>query len=176
MARAARVVSMLARPLPHSKANGLLRGMILVAMIAPAAVQAQSVAISNLADFGFGTIANVSVDTSLAKNICVYSNTNPSRYSVRATGSGAAGAFTISNGATALAYEVQWAASANQTSGMMLTSGSTLSGLASSAGGSSCALGFAPSASLIIVLRSAAVSTAQAGSYTGTLTLLISPN
>jgi len=71
---------------------------------------------------------------------------------------------------------VQWAASANQTSGTALTAGTTLSGLTSSAGGQSCSLGFAPTVSLIILLRGTNLAKTQAGNYTGTLSLLISPN
>lgn len=145
--------------------------MCLIAMPA----QAQLVNITRNSDVAFGSITNLNVDVTRNQDICIYSSALFGRYSVTASGSGAGGAFTLSNGGATLAYEVQWSSSAGQTSGTTLSAGTALTGLTSSALLPACTLG--PStASLIVVLRSSALTSAQAGSYSGTLTLLIAPS
>jgi spore coat protein U-like protein len=132
---------------------------------------AQRAQISDLSDVNFGIVTNLAADASRTQDICVYSQTDV--YNVRAFGDGDSGAFTLSSGANTLAYEVQWNSSAGRTVGTTLTANTTLTGQPSSARQRSCNQG--PSASLIIVLRSAALSSATAGSYTGTLTLVVAP-
>ena len=155
----------------------ILRGIaLLVAIGAPNATVAQTVQISGISDVGFGTVANFNLDLSQSQTVCAYSSALPARYSISALGSGTGGAFTLSNGAFALPYEVQWNAAAAQTSGTMLSPGTTLTNQTSAAVTPTCTLGLTPSGSLTIVLRAAALSRAQAGAFTGTLTLLISPN
>lgn len=137
---------------------------------------AQSVQISNLSDIAFGAITNLGADLSQSQTLCAYASGLPARYTIIARGSGAGNAFTLSNGASTLAYEVQWNASAGQTSGTALTAGAPLSGQLSGALLPTCTLGLTPSGSLTVILRAAALSAARSGSYTGALTLLISPN
>jgi len=144
--------------------------------LSPVASQAQAVQISQLTDVGFGALTNLSADITQSQTVCAYSGALSGRYSVTASGSGAGGAFTLSNGAQTLAYEVQWNASANQTSGTNLTAGSALAGQPSSAVLPTCTLGLTPSGSLTIILRAAALSSSYAGNFTGTLSLLLSPN
>ena len=55
------------------------------------------VQISNLADVSF-TNQDPSVAASNAQNVCVWSNSSTKGYNITATGSGAANAFTLSNG------------------------------------------------------------------------------
>ena len=138
--------------------------------------QAQQVRINKLADAAFGTIANFNVDQRRSRSICVFTTPLGTRYQVTATGSGAGGAFTIASGASTMAYEVQWAASAGQTTGTALAAGTALTNLTTAATRSGCTTAPATSASLITILRSATVSAARSGNYTGTLTLLIAPN
>ena len=147
----------------------------LAALVAPAALQAQSnrVRITKLSDVNFGTLGNLGVDAVMAQNICVFSNTTGRRYRVQATGSAPGGAFALSSGASLLSYEVQWAASSGQSSGTQLTSGVARTGLVSNATQQACNSGPATSASLIVLLRSDSLSSARAGSYSGTLTLVI---
>jgi hypothetical protein len=148
----------------------------MVAMIAmPVPVSAQ-MQITNVSDVSFGTITNVSADVSQSQTVCAYSGLFSGRYNITATGSGAAGAFTLTNGAATLAYDVQWNALAGQTSGTMLSTGAALTGLLSYAVLPTCTLGVTPSGTLTITLRSAALSSAAAGNFTGTLSLMISPN
>ena len=150
-------------------------GMI-VLMVTPTSASAQQARITKLTDVAFGTIANFVTDLSNAQSICVYSTGTSSRYHVTATGSGAGGAFTLASGSNLLAYEVQWNASPNQTTGNALNAGIALTGLTSTATASACGSGPSTSASLIMIIRTGALSAATAGVYSGTLTLLIAPN
>lgn len=152
----------------------------IVAMIGlgmtPVQVSAQQVQISELTDVAFGTIANMSSDISLSQTVCAYSNALTSNYTVRLTGSGVGGALTLSNGAATMPYDVQWNSSAGQTSGTQLVGGVPQSGFVSTGVLPGCTFGLTRSGSLTVILRAAALSAAHAGSYTGTLTVLISPN
>lgn len=137
---------------------------------------ASQVRISGLTDVAFGTLANFTPDTTKSQNICIYSSVSTHRYSVTATGSGTGGAFTLAAGTSTLAYEVQWAASSGQTTGSALTAGTPLTGQVANTTSSSCLTNTTPTASLITILRASAAGSATAGSYSGTLTLLIAPN
>jgi spore coat protein U-like protein len=163
---------------PCSRLRGPGRLMMrLAALLAATATlwaspaSAQRVQISELGDVSFGLLTNLNADTVRNQDICVYSQSNG--YNVRAFGNGSGGAFTLSDGANMLAYEVQWNSSAGQVVGTTLAANAPLTGQLSSAQQRSCNQG--PSASLIIVLRSAALSSATAGTYTGTLTLVVEP-
>jgi hypothetical protein len=139
--------------------------------LCPAPAGAQKARIQDLSDVDFGTLTALTSDASRNQDLCLFSQTNG--YNIRAFGSGAGGAFTLSSGSSTLPYEVQWSASAGQTAGTMLTANNTLSGLISNAQQQGCNGG--PSASIIVLLRSASLSSATAGSYTGTLTLVVAP-
>ena len=165
-------------PAPPSWSQWLRLGTIAAAcaaVLAPAPAHAQSnnVRITKLTDIDFGSLANLGVDASLAQNICVFANTSGNRYRVTATGSAPGGAFALVSGGVFLDYEVQWNASSGQSSGTQLTSGVARTGLVSAATQQTCNSGPPTSASLVVLLRSTALSSARAGSYAGTLTLII---
>ena len=134
-----------------------------------------NVRITGLSDVAFGTVANLSTDWTRSQNICVYSNSPTRGYHVQATGSGSGGAFALASGSNALAYEVEWNPVSGQSTGTTLSPNVALTGQVSSATQQSCNSGPATSASLIIILRSAQLSAARAGTYSGTLTLLVAP-
>lgn len=136
---------------------------------------ADRVQISGLSDISFGTLTSFSVDTIRSQSICVYAKSSLDNYRVTATGSGAGGAFLLASGADTLPYEVQWSALSGQATGTTLTAGVPLGAQHSTATRPICDKGPPTTASLIVVLRSAAVSSAISGTYTGTLTLLIQP-
>lgn len=145
----------------------------LCALLAPARVSAQ-VQITRLSDVAFGTITAVGVDQVQSQSVCAFSGLLGGRYTVTATGSGAGGAFTLGNGSALLPYEVQWNGSAaGQSSGTNLTPGSPLTGQTMLL---SCPLTAATNASLIVLLRATALTTATAGNYTGTLTVILAAN
>ena len=154
----------------------LLLAACAVAVLSPGrAVAASNVRLTGLSDVGFGTIANLGTDALNAQSVCAYSNSPTNGYRVTATGSGTGNAFTLASGGRRLAYEVQWSQQAGQTTGTQLTAGVPLTGLISTATQQACNAGPITSASLIIVARASQLSTATAGAYSGTLTLLIGP-
>ncbi|WP_137861066.1 hypothetical protein [Sphingomonas sp. 1F27F7B] len=157
----------------HSRsiAAGLLASALLAA--APMPASAQNVQITQLSDVSFGTITNMGVDQVRSQSVCAYSGLLGGRYSLTATGSGAGGAFTLSNGASVLPYEVQWNTSAGQSSGTNLVSGTALTGQTVLL---SCPILQTTNSSLIVILRANALSIATAGNYGGTLTIMLAAN
>lgn len=134
---------------------------------------AQKVRITNLSDVDFGLISNLQVDTRRSQNVCVFSSSTGNRYSIIASGSGTGSSFALSNGSNSLDYEVEWNDQSGQTTGTSLTATVTTTGRVSSATQQTCNSGPATSASLIVILGSAALSQAREGNYSGSLTLLI---
>lgn len=151
---------------------------VLVAVTAPAPARANA-RITGLADVNYGTI-NTFSDQTISQNVCVYSvlnNTTIRRpYSVRATGNGTGGAFTLASGARTLPYEVRWDDAANQTTGTQLTSGVNAAGFVTGTVTQTCSNGANENASLIVTITGTALATATAGTYTGVLTIVITPN
>lgn len=134
------------------------------------------VRISGLNDVTFSN-ADPSVAASNAQNVCVWSNTSTRGYTITASGSGAANAFTLASGALPVVpYTVEWAGSSGQTSGTSLTAGTTLTGQTSSAINSDCSAGPSASASLVVSIGSSTLQSMTAGvTYNGTLTLVVAP-
>ena len=145
------------------------------ACLCAAPAGAQNVRITKLGDVDFSTIANLAVDSSRSQSVCAFSNSATRGYNIRASGSGTAGAFTLADGAQTLSYEVQWNAGSGQPSGTSLSPNVALTGLVSSATQQQCNSGPSTSASLIVLLRSAALGGATAGTYNGTLTIVLAP-
>jgi hypothetical protein len=152
--------------------------LLALAMPSPASAQSRA-RITSLADVAFGTIA-APIDQTNSQNVTVCSYYSiwifniRQNYSVVATGSGNGGAFTLSSGAATLAYDVQWSDTINATSGTMLQPG-----VASSVfGNNDNSLACNPSqdnASLIVTIPATQLATATAGTYSGTLQIMISP-
>ncbi len=134
------------------------------------------VRISGLKDVTFSNV-DPSVAASNAQNVCVWSNTTTRGYSITATGSGAASAFTLAGGALPVAtYTVGWAPTSGQTSGTSLTAGAALTGQTSTAINSDCSTGPSASASLVVSMGTPTLQSMTAGvTYTGTLTLVVAP-
>jgi hypothetical protein len=131
--------------------------------------------ITGLSDVSF---LNQDPDTaaSNAQNVCIWSNTATKGYTVTATGSGAASAFTLTNGSGTVPYAVQWSGTSGQTSGTALTTGTASAGLTTTAVNQTCSAAPATTASLIVNISTANLGTMSAGaSYTGTLTLVVTP-
>lgn len=111
-----------------------------------------------------------------AQNLCVWSNSATRGYYITATGSGAASAFTLANGAATVPYTVEWAGTSAQTSGTALAAATALHGLTSTATTPTCASGPSSSASLIVKMPTSSLQSMQAAAtYTGTLTLVVAP-
>ena len=117
-----------------------------------------------------------SIDATSAQNVSVFSNTATRGYSITATGSGSGNAFTLSSGASSVPYSVEWSSTVSSASGSALVAGNAATGFTSTATHQLCSTGPSASASLIVKLASADLSSMQAGqTYNGTLTLLVQP-
>lgn len=131
--------------------------------------------ITGLSDVAFTNVDPGSAAT-LSQNNCVWSNTATKGYSITATGSGTSGAFTLANGSLSVPYSVQWSASSGQASGTAMTAGAALAGMTSIAANPTCSTGAATTSSLIIAISAANLQgMTSATSYTGSLTLLVTP-
>jgi hypothetical protein len=134
------------------------------------------VQISGLRDVTF-TGVDAGTAQSDAQDVCVWSNTAGRKYNIKASGSGASGAFTLSSGAlTPVNYTVEWNKLAAQTSGTALANGVALTAQDSVATAPTCASGPTKSASLIVKMDTTNLQNMQAGAtYAGTLTLVVAP-
>lgn len=131
--------------------------------------------ITGLADVAF-TNQDPATAASNAQNVCIWSNTATKAYTITASGSGSASAFTLSNGSGTVPYTVEWAATTGQTSGTSLTTGTASASLTTTAVNQACSSAPATTASLIVKMATTDLGTMSAGSsYTGTLTLLVTP-
>jgi len=142
---------------------------------APAHAQSNNVRVTGLSDVAFGSITNFGADSVRTENVCAFANTATNGYRITANGSGSGGAFTLASGARTLPYDVQWNQLSGQSSGTQLSPNVALTGQVSTATQQACNSGPASSGSLIVIVRSSAVSSATAGTYSGNLTLLIGP-
>lgn len=131
--------------------------------------------ISGLSDLTFSSLDAVNNST-LSQNACVWSNTATKNYTIKATGSGASNAFTVKDASNnVIPYTVAWAATSGASSGTALTSGSASSSIATSATSPTCG-GTGSTSTLFVSLAAADQQAMIAGnSYTGTLTLLVTP-
>jgi spore coat protein U-like protein len=133
------------------------------------------VRVSSLSDVAFGSVANLTSDAIQSQSLCLFSDTVTASYNVTAVGSGLSGAFELASGTQTLPYDVQWSGAPNRTSGSQLTPNVPLVGQTSNASHQVCSNGPATTASLVILLRATALSKAVAGTYSGTLTLIVGP-
>ena len=166
----------MARGTPYIAAAAIAAvAVLMVPMQAHAQSQAR---ITGLTDVSYGTINSFTNQTN-SQNVCIYSAFIffgfPIRrnYSVRATGNGTGGAFTLASGAGTLPYEVRWDDAANQTTGTQLLAGVNATGFGNAATNQTCTGG--ENASLIVTITGASLTTATAGSYTGVLSITITP-
>ena len=130
--------------------------------------------ITGLTDIAF-TNQDPNSAASNAQDVCVWSNTATRNYTVTATGNGAASAFTLANGALTVPYSVEWAGSNGQTTGSTLATGSASAAFTSGAANQTCSTG-GESASLVVGIGTTDLGTMTAATtYTGVLTLVVSP-
>jgi hypothetical protein len=132
--------------------------------------------ITGLADIAFTNVDPATTATN-AQNVCVWSNTSTKGYTITASGSGTGGAFTLSSAALpTVPYSVQWNASSGQSSGTALTSGTASASLTTTATKPTCSSAPTTTSSLIVSIAATDLQSMVAtASYTGTLTLLVTP-
>ena len=149
----------------------LALALTVAAQCSPAHAASIKGRITGLSDVAFGQITTAS-DVSISQTICVYSSTG----SYYVTASSAEGSFALTSGAGNLTYRVEWSGTAGQSSGTSLLYNQMSGPFTSIASQQTCNSGPASSASLIVTIPATASSVATAGSYSGTLTLMIEPN
>jgi hypothetical protein len=166
-----------ARLLAKARLLALASGaaLAMLACASPALAASNKVRLTGLSDVGFGTLANLAADALRSQSLCLYADTPTNGYSITAIGSGSGSAFELNSGARTLPFDVAWNSVAGQSSGAQLSPNVPLTGQTSTATQQTCNNGPATSASLIVVLRSTALSNAMAGTYAGTLTLIVGP-
>ena len=99
----------------------------------------------------------------LSQRLCLSSNSATGALAVSAIGSGEAGALELSNGEQTIGYTVSW-----------LTPGAAGANLNVAASRAECA-GGRGAAALVVALDPAHLEEARGRAYTGTLTLIVSP-
>jgi len=140
-----------------------------------------SVSVANRAQItGLSDVTFTNIDpataASAAQNNCVWSNTATKGYSITATGSGTSGAFTLANGPLTVPYSVQWSQTSGQSTGTALTAGTALTGLATTAANPTCSTSPSTTSSLVVTISAPSLqSMVSATTYTGSLTLLVTP-
>lgn len=128
------------------------------------------VRISALQDIDLGTFAGV--DASGSSTACIYRNTAPT-YQITGTGSGAANAFTLTNGIDTVDYSVSYTTSGAAQS---LTSGVALTGQTGADQTSTTCGGTGNNGTVGVTVAAADAAALPAGTYNGTLTLVVAPN
>ncbi|NDC38470.1 MAG: hypothetical protein EBZ48_10510 [Proteobacteria bacterium] len=141
---------------------------LLTALANPLESQAQSVRISNLHDLDLGVWTG-SGDLEDEDPVCIYSTTGD--YRIRASGTGAAGAFSLSMTGSAVTYETHFKEAGGSFVSLTANSWSNFSGADSSS--SNC--NGLTNATVKVIARASSLSGARAGNYGGTLTLLVEP-
>lgn len=120
-------------------------------------------------------------DRVLTTNVCVYSTRPTGGYTVRARGSGASFAYRLANGSNFVTYTVRWNSGGVNNladTGTALTTNVTSAQFLNAARDSSTCNGAVPgpTARLIVTISGASLTSVVNGTYTGTLTLLVTPN
>lgn len=129
--------------------------------------------ISALNDIALGTWSGSGPLNGRDNAICVWSSTGG--YSVTATGSGSGGAFQLASGTNRVDYTVQWAQTGGASSGTAMTAGGALTGRTTTATATDCSTGASSTAGVFVSISAAELASSPAGTYTGTLQLLITP-
>lgn len=130
------------------------------------------VQISNLADIVLGTFGGT--DASGTSAACIYRNSAPS-YQITGTGNGTANAFTLTDGTSTVPYSVSFSDEASGASAASLTSGVALTAQTGADVSPTCATA-GDNAQIAVTVAAADAATLPAGSYAGTLTLVVAPN
>lgn len=151
-------------------------GFLLCYVSLPDVAQAQNMQINNIDDLALGTWSGVG-NLSASDNVCIHSKHSSQTYGITLTGDGAGGAFTLSSGApTLLPYRVYWNDDISEVGKVEVFAGVKLG---SQTGGSrfrDCR--FVPTgtnANFSAEVSSTDLEGVQSGTYSGVLTLFLSP-
>jgi tetrahydromethanopterin S-methyltransferase subunit D len=82
----------------------------------------------------------------------------------------------LANGPLTVPYSVQWSQTSGQSTGTALTAGTALTGLATTAANPTCSTSPSTTSSLVVTISAPSLqSMVSATTYTGSLTLLVTP-
>lgn len=142
-------------------------GNVTLSVVIPAIIR-----VSNINDLVLGTFNGVS-NMVASDTICIYRN-GGTLYGVTATGSGAAGAFTVANGASLAPYTVTWQDNVGTVAleaGVQAASRGNANTVSTTCGG-----GATDNATVTVTITAASLLGAmQPGLYSGVLTLMVIP-
>ena len=110
--------------------------------------------ITGLSDVAF-TNQDPGTPAASAQDVCVWSNTATKAYTITATGSGTASAFTLTNGSGTVPYSVEWSDTSGATSGTATIAGAASWGAGAVAAGRSSLWGEAISRAVPVESSSA---------------------
>lgn len=127
------------------------------------------VRISNLTDINLGVFAGADASGSTAA--CVYRN-GTGAYQVMASGDGTAGAFTLTDGTNSVPYVIDYD---DGTGAQPMTSGIPVIGRTGADPASATCATTGNNATVTATVAAVDAATLPAGTYAGTLTLLVSP-
>lgn len=142
---------------------------------------AARVAISSLSDITFADtdlapVLGGATSAQKTENVCVWSNNADRSYFITASGSGSGNAFTLASGGNPVVpYSVAWNQQTSQTTGTSLTTATKSSKFTSTATLTNCG-GGASATLLVSILGTDAAAMLAGASYTGALTLVVSPS
>ncbi|MBL7661362.1 hypothetical protein JNK13_01290 [bacterium] len=126
-----------------------------------------------LADFAFGTYTGTG-DFNGNENVVVSTNygTAARTYRIRATGSGASSAFTLTDGSQTIPYAVYWNDATGTSGRVALT---TNINLTAQGGASKPLSSSSDNANYSVEILEANMQSVDAGAFSGTLTLVVTP-
>ena len=127
--------------------------------------------IRNMADASFASYPG-SGDLSFNQNVNISVNYASGGYRVTGSGSGAGGAFTIADGSNVIPYEVKFNDEVGVSGNVALSSGSALTGQTGAVKPISSTTN---DANYAIKLAEADILAVDAGSYSGTISLVVAP-
>lgn len=130
------------------------------------------VRISKLDDTNFGTVATFQTVSNEDK-VCVY-NSSSSLYQLTAYGTGAASSFNLSSGTAVLPFLVKYREGQGSYVNLAAGQPSTVFSRAETRR-ETCGGGGATNASVLIEISGSDLTSAPEGSYTGVVTLILSP-
>ena len=127
--------------------------------------------LTDVADLNFGTYSG-SGNPAQDDDVCVYTNNPSGQYKVTAKGSGAAFAFTMTNGTQTIPYSVKWNTVSGTNLNFALTANTQTTTLSGANTTSQTCAGL-KNANFQVTMTRAAVLSVPAGTYTAILTLII---
>lgn len=129
------------------------------------------VRISNMNDFAFGTWSGTGQLQS-SDAVCIHDTQGNMNYGIRPRGSGTSFAFTVTNGTVTIPYSVEFQGSV----GGMTTLTTNVKTVFNNANRTSSTCGGGTNATLRVTFTQANLEAAEAGSYTGVLTIILTRN